>query len=144
MIATSTRGGPAKLSLERFVEALSDSSTNLTYYALTGARKQSVLDAERMFSPQMVDFMQRKGYDFEATYLRAIGNWRRACDQRGLSEIQRCRFNYEFLNYILDDLMPWHRTIYDFSLLEVNRYVMVNNLLPRQQLRMLPISLLVT
>ena len=97
-----------------------------------------------MFSPQMVDFMQRKGYDFEATYLSAIGNWRRACDQRGLSEIQRCRFNYEFLNYIPDDLMPWHRTIYDFSLLEVNRYVMVNNLLPRQQLRMLPISLLVT
>ena len=78
-----------------------------------------------MFSPQMVDFMQQKGYHFEATYLRAIGNWRRACDQRGLSELQRCRFNYEFLNYILDDLMPWHRRIYDFSLLEVNRYVMV-------------------
>ena len=74
-----------------------------------------------MFSPQMVDFMQQKGYHFEATYIRAIGNWRRACDQRGLSELQRCRFNYEFLNYILDELMPWHRTHYDFSLLEVNR-----------------------
>ena len=83
------------------------------------------LDAEHMFSPQMVDFMQQEGYHFEATYLRAIGNWRQACDQRGLSELQRCWFNDKFLNYILDDLMPWHRTIYDFSLLEVNWYVMV-------------------
>lgn len=48
-----------------------------------------------MFSPQMVDFMQQKGYHFEATYLRAIGNWRRACDQRGLSELQRCQIQLQ-------------------------------------------------
>ena len=29
------------------------------------------------------------------------------------------------LNMILDELMPWHRAIYDFSLLEVNRCVLV-------------------
>ena len=44
-------------------------------------------------------------------------------DERGLSELTRCQLNYDFLNYILDDLMPWHRSIYDLSPLEVNRYI---------------------
>lgn len=122
-IASSTReGGPSELLLERFVEALSDPATKLTYYALSGARKQSVQDAERLFSPHLADFMERKGYSFEAKFIRTVSNWRQACDQRGLTELQRCRYNYEFLNYILDELMPWHQTHYDFSLLEVNRY----------------------
>ena len=31
-------------------------------------------------------------------------------------------FQYcNFVNYLLDDLMPWHQHIYDFSTLEVNR-----------------------
>ena len=50
-------------------------------------------------------------------------NWRRACDERGLSPLKRSQFNYELLNFILDDLMPWHTKVYDFSLLEVNRFV---------------------
>jgi len=41
--------------------------------------------------------------------------------QRGLSQLQRCHFNYQMLNYILDDWMPWYKRCYDFSLLEVNR-----------------------
>jgi gamma-glutamylcysteine synthetase len=110
------------MHLERFVEALSDPSSNLTYYALSGARKQSVQDAERLLSPEVAEFMEKEGYTTEAAYVRAITNWRRSCDQRGLSELQRCRFNYQLLNYILDDLMPWHTQIYDFSLLEVNRF----------------------
>ena len=73
-----------------------------------------------MFSPRVADFME-KGYTFEATYIRAVGNWHRACDERGLSELQRCRFNYQLLSYVLDELMPWHKTSYDFSLLEVNK-----------------------
>ena len=110
------------MHLERFVEALSDPSSNLTYYALSGARKQSVQDAERLLSPEIAEFMEKKGYMKEAAYIRAIANWRRSCDQRGLSELQRCRFNYQMLNYILDDFMPWHTQIYDFSLLEINRF----------------------
>ena len=33
----------------------------------------------------------------------------------------------DLLNYILDDLIPWHKVdgLRDFSLLEVNRYVFV-------------------
>lgn len=66
--------------------------------------------------------MKKKGYEAEVKYIEAVLGWRRACDERGLSELERCRYNYNFLSYILDELMPWHRTHYDFSLLEVNRY----------------------
>ena len=54
----------------------------LTYTALTGARKQSVTDAEQLFSPTVLVFMD----DFEANYIRTVLNWRRGCDGRGLSE----------------------------------------------------------
>ena len=52
--------------------------------------------------------MDSKGYDTEATYVRVVANWRRACDKRGLSELQRCHYNYD---YILDEVTPWHRVI---------------------------------
>jgi hypothetical protein len=96
-IASQTRdGGPSKLKLERYVEALSDASSGLTYPALSGSRKQSVIDAERLFSPDLATFMQKKGYLYEAKYIETVWNWRRACDERGLSELQRCKFNYHF------------------------------------------------
>ena len=70
--------------------------------------------------------MHSKGYDFEAQYITVVWNWRRACDERVLSELQRCRYNNnEFLNLVLDDLMPWHKENYDFCHLEVNRYFCV-------------------
>ena len=68
-------------------------------------------------------FMERKGYKAEARYIKVVNGWRQSCDERGLSELTRCQLNYDFLNYILDDLMPWHCNTYDLSLLEVNRYI---------------------
>ena len=109
------------MKLERYAEALSDPSSGLTYPALVGSRKQSVIDAERLFSPKLAAFMDRKGYCFEATYIKTIWNWRRAGDEHGLSSLERCRFNYQMLNLVLEDLMPWYKKSYDFSLLEVNR-----------------------
>ena len=44
-----------------------------------------------------------------------------ASDGRGVSQLDRCKYNYQMLNYILDELMPWHRRSYDFSRLEVNQ-----------------------
>ena len=64
----------------------------------------------------------------EAKYIKTIWNWRRACDERGLSECTRSRFNYHFLNLLLDELMPWHTETYDFSLLEVNRYAFLKSM----------------
>lgn len=58
-IATATRsGGPSELKLERFSEALEHASTGLTYAALTGQNKQSVRDAERLFSKGVLEFMK--------------------------------------------------------------------------------------
>ena len=39
----------------------------------------------------------------------AAHNWRRASDERGLSDAERKAYNTELLNLILDDLMPWPR-----------------------------------
>jgi hypothetical protein len=121
-IATATRsGGPVQIKLERFTLALNDPSSGLTYPALTGQRKQSVQDAERLFSDGVARFMERNNFDHEAKFIRTVLNWRRACDERGLTELQRCRYNYNRLNFLLDDLMPWYTENYDFSTLEVNR-----------------------
>ena len=64
--------------------------------------------------------MERKGYIEEAKYICVVLNWRRACDERGLSELQRSQFNDDMLNNILDEFMPWLND-YDYSHLEVNR-----------------------
>ena len=100
------------------MEALSDPSSNLTYVALT---KQSVPDAERLFSLDMVSFMKKKGYQYEEKLLvlYAIGA------VHMMSKAQRRHYNYEFLTFILEELMPWYRRYPDFSLLEVNLYAIL-------------------
>ena len=108
------------MRLERFAEALNDLSTGLTYPALVGSRKQSIEDVERLFGSSLIDFMEAKGYNEEAKFLQVIRNWRQAVDQRGLPASQRQQFDKD---YLLDDLMPWHRKpgMRDFSSLEVNK-----------------------
>ena len=107
--------------MERYKEALADKRAGLTLPALTGEWKQSVKDAERLFNGNLQEWFKLNGYHEEEKYVTVVRNWHRAADERGLSELQRSRFNYEMLNYILDDWMPWYKHCYDFSLLEVNR-----------------------
>ena len=40
-----------------------------------------------------------------------------------MKDAQRSQYNNDFLNYVLDELMPWHKQPqhWDFSLLEVNQ-----------------------
>ena len=110
------------MKLENFSNALEDPSSGLTYAALTGQRKQSVRDAERLFSSSMKEYMRKNKFTFEEKYVEAVLNWRRASDERGLSESERNKYNLEMLQFIKDDLIPWHKA-YDLSTLEVNRYV---------------------
>ncbi|XP_064400552.1 uncharacterized protein LOC135346741 isoform X2 [Halichondria panicea] len=66
----------------------------------------------------------RKRYEYEAKYIRAVLGWRQSCDTRGLSQLQRCKGNYQMLNLILEELMPWaNECNYNYSLFEVNRSV---------------------
>ncbi len=75
-MATSLRQGKVKgVRLERFLEALYDPGTRLTYPAITGVRNQSVIDAERLFGKDVLEFMERKNYEAEAKYIRVIRNW---------------------------------------------------------------------
>ena len=105
----------------------SNNATLIEYYELlvlfAGVRKQSVEDVERLFSKTLVAWMERKGYEFEARHLSVVRNWRRACDERGLPSTLRSQFKCNLLEYILDELMPWHADegLSDYSLLEVNR-----------------------
>lgn len=117
-------GGPEELRLERFIEAVKDDETALSYHALIGTRKQSVSDVEQIFGEKVLRFFEKKHYTIEADYVRVVRNWRRACDERGLSPEQRRQFNHELVCYILDKLMPWHKQPgKDLSHLEVNQYV---------------------
>lgn len=105
------------------MEAVRDPGTQLSYHALIGTRKQSVADVEQIFSSSVLAFMEGKGYDVEARYVKVVQNWRRACDERGLSDEKRSELNQELRQYILDELMPWHKDqeTCDFRQLEVNR-----------------------
>ncbi len=80
-------GGPAPLRLHRFWEAAKVPETQHTYTALTGKWKQSISDVERLFNPCVAKWMKEQGYDYEANYVQAIHDWRRAVDERGLSQL---------------------------------------------------------
>ena len=75
------QGGYADVQLKRFEETLHDSSSGLTYTALSGVCKQSVEDVERLFGDLLTNWMEGKGYTVEAEYLHVVRNWRRACDE---------------------------------------------------------------
>ena len=71
------------------------------FLALMGSRSSP----SRMLKDPLADYMQRKGYKFEEKLIRTVANWRCACDEHGLTELQQCKFNYQLLNLLLDDLM---------------------------------------
>ena len=102
---------PRDLKLEWFMEAVYNQDAQLSYHALVGTRKPSVSDVSQIFSSTVLDFFQSQSYTVEAEYVQIILNWRRACDERGLSDAQRSQYmcNNDFLNYVLDELMPWHK-----------------------------------
>ena len=66
---------------------------------------------------------QKQGVHVRSRYIQVIMNWRKSCDERGLNQMVRSQYNKEFLNFILDHLIPWHSEGYDYSSMEVNRYV---------------------
>ena len=82
-----------------------------------------MLDAERLLSYHVMQSLQRQGYKREAEYVEVVVKWHNATDGRGLSQLKRCKYNYEMLNYILDKWMPWHKNSYDFSLIDIDRLV---------------------
>ena len=134
-IATSTRAGKCEaLNYEAFDDVLKDPESGLTHAALVGKRKQSLKDAERLLSYAVVKSLKKHGHTEEARYVEVIANWHESTDGRGLTQLQRSRYNYNILNYIIDEWMPWHTLNYDFSTVDINRleYCVYKNLFDAQ------------
>lgn len=79
-----------------------DLNTGLTQAALTGERKQSVQDAERLLSYHVASFLREHNFINEANYIEVVVGWHEAADGRGITELERCRKNYAMLNMVLD------------------------------------------
>ena len=79
------------------MEAVYNQDAQLSYHALVGTRKQSVSDVSQIFSSSVLNFFQSRGYTVEVEYVQIVLNWRRTCDERGLSDAQRSQYNNDFL-----------------------------------------------
>ena len=75
------------------------------------AKEANIEDAERIFSNSVAQYLRQRGYTNEAVYVQTVCNWHVASDGRGISQLKRSKYNYEMLQYVLDELMPWHRQI---------------------------------
>ena len=109
-----------------FVGAMNDPHTGLTYTALTGKRKQSVPDAEKLLSTSVADWCKKNGYPEEGRVVEIIANWHKASDGSGLTEETRKRYNLAMLDFLLEDWMPWYQgksEKKDYSTLDPNRLV---------------------
>ena len=98
-----------------------DPESGLTYAALIGKRKQSLKDAERLLSYHVSESLRRKGHIQEADHVKIIANWHEASGCRSLSQLKCSHYNYQILNYVLDDWMLWHHDNCDFSTIDINR-----------------------
>lgn len=77
---------------------------------------------QSLLSYHVVQFLEMHGTATEAQFVRIIAKWHEASDGRGLSQLQRSKFNYQMLNLILDEWMPGHKECYDFSTIDIDRY----------------------
>lgn len=60
--------------------------------------------------------MKAKDHEYEATYVRTVHNWYRACDEQ-------MKWLVALLNLILDELMLRHKKYYDIGIVEVNKEI---------------------
>ncbi|XP_063431643.1 uncharacterized protein LOC134714335 [Mytilus trossulus] len=112
-----------ELDPEAFDKVLLDPRAGLSHAALTGQRPQSVEDAEKLLSYHVAASMQRNGFDCEAEYVSTVAAWHEASDGslRGMGQLRHCKANYQMLNYIVADLMPWYQENYDFTYIDVKQ-----------------------
>ena len=73
------------------LQKLYNGVANLTYTALTRVRKQSVSDAEQLSSTRIANLIKSRNYILEE--MCVISNWRAACDERGLNQLTRSKYN---------------------------------------------------
>ena len=97
-----------------------DPTTGLTHAALSGIRNQSVMDAERLLSFQVSDFIHLNHLDSEAEYVYTVARRHEATDRRGLTEETRSRYNKAMIYYLVSYWAPWiNLNNNDYSLIDI-------------------------
>lgn len=121
-VASAVRQGrDIRLNLEAFDHAMLSPHTGLSHAALTGIRRQSVPDAERLLSYHVAQFLQENNFLYEAEYVGTVAKWHEASDGRGLDQETRRRYNRDMMAWLRDDFMPWYSQCEDYSYMDVNR-----------------------
>ncbi|KAK3698611.1 hypothetical protein QZH41_014593, partial [Actinostola sp. cb2023] len=85
-------GGPDDIDVTAFDEAMRDPNTGLTHAALTGERKQSVVDAERMLSILVGRYLRDHGHEREAEPVKGICGFSRETVIAVTSNIESIEF----------------------------------------------------
>ena len=102
-ITSSLRKGHIPdVDLQAFVKAMNNAETGLTHTALTGKRKQSISDAEKLLSPVVAKWLKANGYLNEGRFVEIVSNWHKASNGRGLTEAVHKKYNLAMLDYLLE------------------------------------------
>lgn len=81
------------------------------------------MDAERLLSFHVAEFMEQHQFPAEAEYVLTIARWHEATDGRGLTEVQRSQYNLGMVDYLVTDWAPWlDLQDRDYSQIDINRY----------------------
>ena len=93
---------------------------------MTGKRKQSISDAEKLLSIAVANWCKENGFPKEGRVVEIIANWHKASDGRGLDEETRRKYNLGMLDFLLEDWMPWYQEKNDYATLDPNRFAQVS------------------
>ena len=106
------------------LKRLQIASERVICLTLTGKRKQSIPDCERVFSLGVLNYMADKGHESEYQFVNLVQNWLKAVDGWGLDENLRSQHCQKMLKWLLVDLMPWTENVpVDFRTLHVSRKI---------------------
>jgi hypothetical protein len=119
----TVQGNIVDLNPHAFDQAMDAEDCIMTKTVLVADRKQSVKDAEVFFSYNVADWLTRNGFHHEGMFVQLVAQWHEASDGRGMSQLERSRYNYSFMNVLLLRWTPWLEHDYDFSKVDINRYL---------------------
>lgn len=72
---------------------------SFNYAALTGTKKQSEGDAEKLLSPAVAKRLKADNFLSEGRFVEVVSNWHKASDGRGLADDGRQNNNLDMLDY---------------------------------------------
>ena len=106
-------GGYTAFDYEAFADVLADPLSGLTHAALVGKRRQSVKDAERLLSYNVVRSLERLGKNEEAAFIWTLGKFSHSNNSNHTG--QKVLGNKKFLHFPSNSLRSYKGKIFSFS-----------------------------